>query len=252
MMKNIIAFGSCLSRYTAREYIKGHGGVLLSSVYHNRSDAFVKRFLSEEWNAVDVEKMMHDFSISAASLEDEGTDSVPYQILKNQTYDAIGLHRLKNGTPFFDAIESKKVDLILVDNYMDLSAKFLIFEGCLEKNIFLAIENKSVSGLTVPEGWTLGGILPVEEAVACMGRILDYLRERQPLAKIVFMNFPHNTYAQNPDRVARTKLYESSLKKEGVYFIPCLDIPEDRQTEKRSHFTASQYRIYADLAHGFR
>lgn len=236
----IATFGSCLSRYTANHYIRLFGGTLISSVYHNRSDAFVGRFIDKTWKTGSYERI-------ATVLSNTGEytpDNLPTNILKNQFYETIGKHRLSKGTPFMSALESNSIDLLIIDNYMDLSAKIISnedFEG-----LFLRIGNIKFDRDHIQ----ISDYLSPENAVKNMVKIINYIRTVSPGTEMVFLNFPYNTYSDNPERVERSMEYHFRFKYKDIHIVPPMTVPEQFQTSQKQHFKNQQYCAYAGLVHG--
>lgn len=76
----IATFGSCLSRYTANSFVKLYGGEIVSSVYHNRSDAFVGKFIEKNWIIEDYASVKN---LLKNDTQFENIDQKSSQILKN-------------------------------------------------------------------------------------------------------------------------------------------------------------------------
>lgn len=164
---NIVTFGSCLSRFTSQRYIRFFGGQLISSVYHNRSDAFCGRLLDQSWYVDPFDDIM------ATLVQVEHTqdiDSEASQMLKNQYLATIGLHRLKTGCPLFEAVKSGTIDLFIVDNYMDLAARLISQPNKPTSGLFLKLN--SIQDKSIP--WEMGEYLPPDVGVKNMYRILDF------------------------------------------------------------------------------
>lgn len=248
-MPNVVTFGSCLSRYTSNHLVRLFGGKIISSVYHNRSDAFCGRLLDKNWHVDPIE------NIRAVLLkEDEQSsddDNKASQILRNQYYDTIGLHRLSKGMPLFTAVQSGLVDLFVVDNYMDLAARLVSQKNKPDSGLFLRLNDFAApANQSGEQGLATGDYLSPVAATKCMYRILDFFKLHNPNARIVFINFSHNTYANSPERVARTVEYERLFHYEQCDIIPCLTIPKMNQTEDKMHFKPPQYAAYAGLIQG--
>lgn len=235
-------FGSCLSRYTANQFVKLFGGKIITSVYHNRSDAFVGRFVDNTWGQCEFSEVASQLVESFDGENDK--DNMPINILRNQYPQTMGLHRLAHGKPFIEAVEEKLIDILFVDNYMDIAAKLVSNnEGY---GYFLRMGDFS----TASPNWHVGDYLSPESGVENMRKIIGHVKGLSPDLNIVFLNFPHNTYQGNLDRVKRTKLYEELFDYPGVHVVPCLDVPEIYQTNQKQHFKVQQYAAYAGISWG--
>lgn len=234
----IATFGSCLSRYIANNYTKIFGGYLVSSVYHNRSDAFIGRFIKKDWVETDFAEIAATLKIK---VDDGDVENNPVRILKNQYPEWMGKHRLSRGKPFLDLIRSGQVDVVIVDNYMDLAGRLVSDHE--SNGFFMRLGDFS----SVNHQWKTRDYLSPEEGVKNMTQIIDFIRQHQPAAKIIFINFPHNTYSESPDRVRRTKIYEELFSYEGIMIIPCQEVQPLFQTKDKQHFKAQQYCAYAGM-----
>jgi hypothetical protein len=239
----IATFGSCLSRYIGNNYTYLFGGKIVSSVYHNRSDIFVERFIDKT-----AEHLSHKSiaEMLVKSKENAPIESKAEVILSNQYPDSIGQHRLKHGAQFIDLLESKKADLVILDNYMDLGAKLMTVDGTEPGSKWFIRPND----LKDPSACHPGNYLSPEEGVQSMLRIIKHIQLKMPKAKIVFCNFPHNTYHAFPERVKRTKQYEEVFNSEfdrSFMTIPCLDVFEKFQTHEKQHFKKEMYCGYAGI-----
>lgn len=234
----IVSFGSCLSRYTANQYLQLFGGELVSSIYHNRSDAFVGRFIERSWPEVDVDAL-------ARLLRPEAEEAA--LILRNQGRAAMGRHHLNRGTPLFEVLEEQAADVVLLDNYMDVAARLVERGGDARTRVFLrpADLRPDVSG------WSVGDVLDPAVGAQCMQRIVAHFRERLPKAAIAFFCFPHNTYVEAQERVARSIRYEAELQLDDALVVPCLTVPDRFQTVQRQHFKPPQYAAYAGMLYQY-
>lgn len=233
----IVSFGSCLSRYAVNQYVQLFGGRLEACVYHNRSDAFVGRFVERDWPELDFE------SLRGALLPDAEEARL---ILENQCRGGLGRHRLNSGTPLLDLADRGGVDLIVLDNYMDLSARLL--EHADQTRVFL---RPADLGAHASAQWLAGDLIEVEAAVRCMQQIARWLRERFRDAALVFLCFPHNTYQAAPLRVERSRRYQDLLRLDDALIVPCLTVPLRYQTPQRQHFKSGQYAAYAGIIYQY-
>lgn len=236
----VITFGSCLSRYTANHYVRLFGGAVVSSVYHNRSDAFFKRHLSGEWGDVDVDKILSALGEESSTLDE---DNKARNIIKNQSSDQIGLHRLKKGQNLFAALKDKP-NLIIVDNYMDLSAR-LAYDKKTAEGYFIKLGDLKESARP---NFDLGSYLQPESAVFYMSKIICFLKQQVPDARIVFINFPHDTYSDKA-RVSRTLEYAELFNSSYCLKVGLQKIHSIYRTKDKQHFKPPQYAAYAGLIH---
>lgn len=239
----IATFGSCLSRFVGGNFTYLFGGQIVSSVYHNRSDVYTGRFLDGTVRELELKFIKDKLKPlpPTASLDND-----PSRIIKNQLRRHQGKHRLRRGVPFFDLLDQGGVELVIFDNYMDLSARLLEINNTPEGTRWFIRPDD----LADPTQCSVGDLLSPEVGAESMLKIIRYVRSKIPHAKLVFCNFPHNTYYASPDRVARAKLYEklmSEANDDTFLTIPCLDVPERFQTHERQHFKPEMYCGYAGV-----
>lgn len=238
----IITFGSCLARYTADYYVRFFGGRVVSSVYHNRSDAFVGKFINKDWEIYE-----HSYILPLLKQDNvvENTDNQTSRLFRNQYSETMGTHNLSQGKLLFDTLNEQKADMIIIDNYVDLSVLLLRFGKSDKEGIFLRPRDLKEDYTD----FTLSGYLSPEEAVLSMQKIITFFREKIPSSIIVFMNFPYNTYDNKHNRIVRTQDYERLFTLSDGLVIPCLTIDKALQTHEKRHFKHEQYCAYAGMVH---
>ncbi|WP_156467819.1 MULTISPECIES: hypothetical protein [unclassified Methylobacterium] len=232
----LATFGSCLSRIVGNQIIKELHAEIISSVYHVRSDAYIGRFIENNWTEYSLDVLKETFykkPTTASTLE----ESVE-QIILNQDRLSIGGHALDVFVPFPSALESQP-DLIIVDNHVDLGARL-----CRK------LEDERAGSFVLWQddhpGWTLGQLLSGEEGAGNMSRLLAHFRAVAPVAAIVFINFPYSAYGEDSERADRARRYERALiQPHDALVLPLRDIPEERWGNDSAHFKAVQYRDFA-------
>lgn len=240
----ILTFGSCLARTTAVCYARMYNAEVVSSVYHNRSDAFIGRFVDKTWKDYPKSEVGKFISEDDGKVKTEFTASV---ILNNQYPEKIGLHGIPEGKPLFEILDEGDVDLIIADNHIDLGARLSSALGEPNAGVFLRYTDL----VDETSYWRSGDLLDTEQGVNSMVRVMDYLHQRLPKAKMAFINFPHNVYVGSEQRIERTKAYEELFKYDDALVIPCVNVPPPYQTHDRQHFTSHQYSFYAGLIHEY-
>ncbi|WP_298848831.1 hypothetical protein [uncultured Salinicola sp.] len=242
----IATFGSCLSRYTANQYVGLFGGEVICSVYHNRSDAFVKRFLDDEWGQCDYQHLSSALDI--VDDVDDDADIKPTNIIKNQLYDTIGCHRLKRGIPFFKVFDSHP-DIFLLDNYIDLSARLVY------SSVSPEIGGYFINMRTLKENQKqyhfFDDLLDPILGAKYMAKVISYIQKNAPQAKIFFLNFPYNVY-QDEIRKQRSLDYNEAIKRELLPFdtvkiIDALDVKDKYRTKHVQHYKPIYYAAIAGI-----
>ncbi|WP_424753384.1 hypothetical protein [Methylobacterium sp.] len=235
----IVTFGSCLSRSTVAQFIRMYGGELISSVYHNRSDAFMGRFIDKDWTEYPYDEFVSIFR--PASIEGVSIEKNPSIILRNQYLPWIGSHGLDEYVSFLEAVKSEP-DLIVVDNHVDLGARLLARKGDDKAGIF-----SMLGGTPKNLNWELRERLAIKESIHSMKRFLSWIHESAPKATIVFINFPYVTYVDAPERVKRTKSFEADFSSDHAVVVPCLDVPMHERSPDPQHFRSPMYARYAGI-----
>lgn len=240
---SVATFGSCLARFTADEYVRKYRGRVVASVYHNRSDLFVGKFVTGNWAAPALDEVLACLK-SDSGCED--ADNKSSNIVLNQYEQGLGKHRLPWVQPLLKLVDTRDIDLIVVDNFVDIGARLAKRRACREDGILLRLSDLHEQ---CRASWTLTPMLEVEKAVASMRAAVSFFRQKQPGATVVFINFPHTTYHGDERRVTRIEEYERRFAMEDVLVIPCLEVLPEHRTQDRHHFAAQHYERYADIIH---
>lgn len=235
----IMTFGSCLSRATANSYVRLFGGKVISSVYWNRSDAFLGRFVDQTWAEYGFEGILSRTQPAGSAQE----ETLARVILKNQYAAHLGLHGLPDGVQALEVLEQQLADLVIVDNYVDLSARLLRSPGDAQDGFFL----RDFDFTDGHQPWVVGDYLEPQAAVLGTQRVMDFFKTKMPKARFVFINFPHNVYQGHPRRIQRTIAYEQLFSFDDALVIPCINIPVAFQTPDKEHFKSPQYHFYAGM-----
>lgn len=229
---NIITFGSCLSRFTVNQFINLYGGKLLSAVYNNRSDNFTSIYLDKTTTLVEFKDLS-----SLVTLTDG-----QQLIFKRQTLDEIGIYNNKTKN-LFDVIKNQSADLIIFDNFMDLTAKVVSLQypnKTLSNPFFLTKAKKGQDNLIIQD------YLPISNSISNFNKIINYFKSFYPKAKLVFLCFPTEGYAL--DHIIHQRRDDFNAKffdKNLDLIINCHVLSKANLTEEKQHFKAP---FYASLA----
>lgn len=226
----IATVGSCLSKRTAKYVFFAH---VANAVYHNRSDRLLETLLSSGENL-----KTHDAVCSLMNISkiDAGEFSRS-NILRNQSKEGFGLHRLKHGINFSQALSSDKFDMVLIDNFMDIAARtYRLPTG----DVYFCRYPKG----RVPKGFVLGNRLTPEESAANFCKIVDVIRKAQPDAQIIFIHFPVNNYPVEKQGWANVFLQSLKLAAD-VQIIPPRPVVPHYPHKEPQHFRSSEYVRYA-------
>jgi hypothetical protein len=261
----IATFGSCLSRYSVDMFLTLFAGELVSCVFHNRSDAFIRNVIEQRSQLPEYEALLkhlrfgenfdfakivkHKIGLKLDRTESNATleQHTTLQTLQNQYPAFMGLHNLPHGKRFEEVLKNEQLDLIVVDNYMDISPRLMALTQFPDHPFFvnhhkIANAKKALIPKVPP--------LTPEASVRNFTRILQYFRLYQPRAVIVFLQFPYNLYP-SVKRHLRCQAFETLLTNvplpAGVVVHPPFQIIPAHQRENPQHYLPVQYAFYAGL-----
>lgn len=187
-MKTVAVIGSCLSNLTAAKLMMTYDFKQTHCVHHNRSDVFLKYYVDRATSMIphsyfDKFVVKPDFRGGAPA------------ILDNQYVEHIGFFQLDDhkrpGKTFFDDLREIKIDLILLDNYMDVAA--MLVENVEEpelagRPLFLNAGFYEEERELATKFHFTPYLTPLESAENWL-RIYRWLRALQPEAKIMFLPY---------------------------------------------------------------
>lgn len=238
-------FGSCLSNLTALQLCKEYNYSRVFNVAHNRSDAFIGNFIEKSWKQLPISTMLSKLEIKKDNVI-QAT-----QIVNNQYKYRIGSHEIPEAKSIFD-FGPEDVDVIFLDNFMDIAALLVHFKNDLSIAPFFI--NRNFIDISDDE-IEYGQFLTAEQSVNNWLIIIDFLQERFPLARIIFLAFHYSTLCERPSHYERARTFnylmnEKILEKD-VMFIPSLSITPSltKGLNDWAHFDDSIYKGIAGLLH---
>lgn len=175
----VVSIGSCFAKRVARQI---NGANLISSVYHNRSDVLLDILRSKGRSLKPRSKICKLMGIPL-----EGDDEFsPFSVISNQSAEGFGLHDLPHGIRLMRALMWMKLDLILIDNFMDHSAK--LYRTPIGPYFC------RYGDFAPPEEFPVRGKLSAEQSAANFEQVVALIRRMQPSAHIAFLQFAANNY----------------------------------------------------------
>ncbi len=234
--QNVLTFGSCLSRFTAVALSHICGARPVCSVFNNRSDLFIRYFLEGSDLPLELGQVK-----AAVPLE---RDQEMFFLRQKRNW--LGLYnpiaeKQKNVT-LWTCLERQNIGLIIADNYMDMTARDACLDvpGCRDIRFFLP------SKRTGQEKLLLGDYLDVEKSAENLGRIVAFLRDGFPRAKIVFLHFPYETYAVKPHLEERFRRFNEIFTCDPACLTVETHILSDKmKTASKQHFNCAFYAAVA-------
>lgn len=226
----IVTFGSCLSRYVANQYTYLFGGVVVSSVFHNRSDLFINKFMAED--GID----RYNTNLDELKKEFESLTEEQEKILRNQLPSTIGLHNLEKGEVFFKALENEP-DILILDNYIDMVGRAAILSN--GEKYFITIKDNSKE---------VDELISVESSILNFCRIIKRIRLISQKTKIVFITFPGDEYPEENVRRARFLDFRDYFYSSDVDFLIRARLINHRYaTTDKQHFKGAFYSSLATM-----
>lgn len=244
---NIITIGSCLSRFTAGHLSRAVGGRLTSAVYHNRSD-LLSRYV--ETGVATLDGKMPELNINDKDFD------TSYLIIMNQQSDTIGLHGMTKGMNLKDSLAAPVKKLILMDNYLDMTAKLAVDKNDEAFKFFF--NSKYASNFNeryyLEEDY-LNPTIAAENWFAILQRLLG----TQTDAHIVFFNFPTTLYPESFGERSAVfhKHFVSLLRRSGLYkekrflYINSPEVGKAHKTHQKQHFKPTYYNFMAGCVASF-
>ncbi|WP_282177110.1 hypothetical protein [Vibrio nereis] len=239
--RKIGIIGSCLSNLTAINMCRDYSYNRVFNVAHNRSDAFVNKFVTKNWEQIPYLDMVKELDIK------EEYRSQGEKILLNQYEEGLGLHELEGERPFH---EHNDVDLLILDNFMDVASLLLEHKNVERKTPFFMNTNF----INNSDSFAYGYFLTPSDSVSNWICIIDYLKQRFPKAKIVFLSFHHSTLVGKENHKSRAASFDRIFSdwvsgKDNIIHIPALTIKPEftKGPEDWAHFDSSIYKSLAGL-----
>ncbi|MBU3568575.1 GSCFA domain-containing protein [Polynucleobacter alcilacus] len=249
----VITIGSCMSQLTASQLVAKYGFEHTHCVYHNRSDCLVDYFIEKKRTQIPLNL------ISKLLIAKEDSASHADLVLRNQYEENLGFNAIKNenNSTFIEDVKNNQYDVILIDNLLDVSAVLMYPKEMPE---FLD------SGLCVHLGWyknenellekfRLGKYLTPEESISNQIRLINFLKQYQPTAKIIFIPYHYCSSKGDPARQNRIigfyEGFKDWAKANKIYVIPPLNVADSnmQSPEDWTHFKSHIYEALASLCY---
>lgn len=201
---NILTFGSCLSRFSALAISKLYSANVLCTIFNNRTDLFIKNILNNYDLTISLEDLKKNIELS-----EDGE-----RFFLRQKRDFIGIYNPLNPSTkqknLWDCIKNETIDLIIIDNYMDIVAKSTYIDSDSDnkndaERFFLPKSNTLNQEKLVIENY-----LDINESIKNFIFLSQFFHNNFPNSKIVFLNFPYDTY---PDGSSSKKRFISFNKR---------------------------------------
>jgi hypothetical protein len=225
--------GSCLSSDPISHLMAHYGFVEEFRVARNRSDAFRGYFVDRTWPLPDVQKLQALLKLSSdPSLASNSRDFLDNQVLPTIGFGAT-LKCRRGGPDLFNVLAERRVDVILLDNFMDIAAKLMTpterspFQGApLFINPHFYDNEEELHAL-----FRFTDFLTARESAANWLAIYRWLKAQQPQAKFIFLCFPYATSRKVEERHKRAYTFYEEFRHlargEDIDIIPPLHIADE-------------------------
>ena len=249
-MTTLAVIGSCMSNLTAARLVSVFGFDQTHCVHHNRSDTFLKYYVDRTFDM--IPKYRFDSLIMKP-----GYGENERAILDNQYLDSLGFFQLENrkrtGKTFLDDLREIKIDLILLDNFMDVASMLMCDtsdQAFAERPLFINIGFYEQEHELAEKFSFTPFLSPLESAHNWL-RIYHWLRKLQPDAKIVFL--PYHTCSSLTDRsryervIGFSSIFARLATAENLIVIPPLELASE-MTKGEQDWPHFQDNVYLGLA----
>lgn len=235
---NIVTIGSCLAGMTTTRILSRFGGEHLCHVIHHRSDQFYHYYIKKDKKKPPIEYVLTSLVTKESSKYD--INYMPFETMVNNQYDEIGQHQVLTKYDFFDALYNKKIDIFILDNFMDMSG--ILSYPKLEEYYDSPILLRKNDFINYEDYFSFGEKIDIDSSIFYFEEIIKYLKLLQPTSAIFFINYPYNTYINSPERQTRGKKFEEKFQSQNATIIPAPHIKKQYQVvNDPAHFHDSIY-----------
>ena len=249
----VMAFGSCMSNLTIAWLTADYGFEQTHSIHHNRSDSFIRYYIDRS-AAMIPQDYLEALLIPKPEMKTGADEFLHNQLEKYLGYFQLAERKTRPDQTFFSDMMTTKLDLVVMDNYMDLASKLLYFRNLpeyRESPLFLncGFYQNEADILRLVDWW--GDYLSPQESAENFVVIYRWLRGLQPQAKFVFLPFHTSSSRNAPERFARARDFYPALvdaaRGEDLHVVPPLELaPELTKGEDDwPHFQMPLYRALA-------
>ena len=247
-MPTVVVMGSCLANLPCLFLMSDYKWERPSCAAILRSDHFVERFLDRKGYLPPQEEFFARVQWKPG-LEKEGS-----RWLRECFRETVGHMEIPLEQPgLFEILETRSVDVVLMDNLHDNHSLLLHNRpGQDEPAYSLPFSlSRCANEHELAEQYYYGPPQDPESSVRNWTRIIRYVQETQPHARIIFYCAHHCTVPDIPDRYERARAFStmmlSSAAELGVTVIPPFELPPEltRMPEDRDHFDMRVYRSMA-------
>ncbi|MGD8111448.1 hypothetical protein [Vibrio sp. TRT 17S01] len=244
MKKNIVTHGSCLSIKVADSLVERFNFKRVSSTQHVRTDVYVDTYIKQILDPIKSYEFHFQYK---EQYKDTG-------LVENQIIDMkFGRSlpgKLANAdlVNHRDAIESGKIDLLLIDNFPDIY--FKVYKNQIDnQKLFL---NKEYFEYFDDNFVFENEFLAIDKYVESLEILIKDFKKHNPISEVVFINFPVNLNSNEFLRNRALEMYKRVLSIPGICVIDPIGVYRHDLTIANDihHFTPKKYRQIASTVFG--
>ncbi len=245
-MTTVVTMGSCLGGLTTLRLSQLYGWEALNNCAVARSDFFADYLVDQSATLPSRETILSVIQWKPEMMEDG------LRWLDECYRDKAGhLDTPADKPALFENLATAKIDVILLDNLADTyNALTCARPGAFDTEFCLPLslsrcENEQDLAATT---FTYGPVLTPEQSIDSWVRIVKYLRQMQPRARIFFFCAHASENLHSPDRVERTTVFARKLPAAlaglDVRVIPALELSREMMADG-DHYAPEVYSALA-------
>jgi hypothetical protein len=247
-MPSAVVMGSCLTNLAALFLMSDDKWERPNNAAVLRSDHFVNCFLDEAISLPPIQEF------AALVRWKKGFEKEGPRWLYECYRESVGHLEVPLEKPgLFETLEFQQIDVVLMDNLHDTYATLLErhTEGRVSAYSLPFSLSRCENEQDLAQKFSYRPPLTAEESVANWVRIIGFVRQKQPKARILFYCAHACTSVDVPDRYHRAlhfhDLLASRAEELGITVFPPLDLPAHltRMPEDRDHFDMQVYKAMA-------
>ena len=240
--------GSCLANLTGVFLMHDYRWERLNNASGLRSDHYLDYFIER------TRKMPPKDTLLSMLQFEPKTEPEARQRVEENYIETCGRFQMPGEGPgLFENLETKAFDVFLFDNLYDIARRSTIYKPRAGEDgfsLYLPL-NRFANAIELRERFRYGDYLTGREAAKNWARIIEYVRQRQPQAKLFFLCGHYCTSVDQPDRYRRAVEFYLTLRELGtglgVHVVPPLDldIALTKAPDDFYHYDMSVYKALA-------
>lgn len=249
----IASLGSCMSEGVISQILNKKGRDkfdYVNHVIHNRSDYFLETFILRTNAQPDIDSVSrlldvpHRDEFGDLNLFEE---CVKY--LQNQSEEGLGVNQVHKRRSFLENVVAGNIDLILCDNFMDISSMLVEMKGSAAQKFF--VFSGAFSSDTFEKNFKFVDYLSPDQAIENWKAIFSWLKHFNPGIEIYFIYYPRSVHGQEGrDPVRRAAEFADAMGKKSLVDAVVIEAPDvsERFIRHRNDWCHYQIEYYSSIA----